>query len=123
MSLIVQKYGGSSLADAAKIRNVAERIGRTHDAGNDVVSVVSAMGDTTDELIELAGQVSGRPEPRELDLLLSTGELVSCTLIAMALRTLGYEAISLSGAQAGIQNRHQLRACPHSAYAARAGRA
>ena len=103
MSLVVQKYGGSSLADAAKIRSVAERIGRTRDAGNSVVGVVSAMGDTTDELIELAGQVSGRPEPRELDLLLSTGELVSCTLIAMALRTLGYEAISLSGAQAGIR--------------------
>ena len=103
MPLIVQKYGGSSLADADKIRGVAERIGRTRDAGNQVVGVVSAMGDTTDELIELAGRVSDSPAPRELDLLLSTGELVSCTLIAMALRTLGYEAISLSGAQAGIR--------------------
>ena len=103
MALIVQKYGGSSLADADKIRNVASRIARTHDDGNQVVSVVSAMGDTTDELIELARQISERPDPRELDLLLSTGELVSCTLIAMALRSMGYKAISLSGAQAGIR--------------------
>lgn len=102
MALIVQKYGGSSLADADKIRNVASRIARTHDDGNQVVSVVSAMGDTTDELIGLARQVTERPDPRELDLLLSTGELVSCTLIAMALRSMGYKAISLSGAQAGI---------------------
>ncbi len=103
MALIVQKYGGSSLADADKIRNVASRIARTHDDGNQVVSVVSAMGDTTDELINLARQVTERPDPRELDLLLSTGELVSCTLIAMALRSMGYKAISLSGAQAGIR--------------------
>ncbi|MCH7745471.1 MAG: aspartate kinase [Chloroflexi bacterium] len=103
MALIVQKYGGSSLADADKIRNVANRIARTHDDGNQVVSVVSAMGDTTDELIELARQVTERPDPRELDLLLSTGELVSCTLIAMSLRSMGYKAISLSGAQAGIR--------------------
>ena len=103
MALIVQKYGGSSLADADKIRNVANRIARTHDDGNQVVSVVSAMGDTTDELIELARQVTERPDPRELDLLLSTGEIVSCTLIAMSLRSMGYKAISLSGAQAGIR--------------------
>ena len=103
MALIVQKYGGSSLSDADKIRNVASRIARTHDDGNQVVSVVSAMGDTTDELIELAQQVTERPDPRELDLLLSTGELVSCTLLAMALRSMGYKAISLSGAQAGIR--------------------
>ena len=103
MALIVQKYGGSSLADADKIRGVAGRVARAHDTGDQVVAVVSAMGDTTDELIGLARQVSDRPEPRELDLLLSTGELVSCTLIAMALRSMGYEAISLSGAQAGIR--------------------
>ena len=87
--VIVQKYGGSSLSDADKIRNVASRIARTHDDGNQVVSVVSAMGDTTDELIELARQISERPDPRELDLLLATGELVSCTLIARALRPMG----------------------------------
>ena len=103
MPLIVQKYGGSSVADAEKILNVARRIGGAKDSGDDVVAVVSAMGDTTDELISLAQTVSPQPDPRELDLLLSTGELVSCTLLTMALRSLGYEAISLSGFQAGIR--------------------
>ena len=103
MSIVVQKYGGSSLADADKIRNVANRIARTHNEGHKVVAVVSAMGDTTDELIALADQVSDRPDPREMDVLLSTGELVSCTLVAMALRSEGLSAISLSGAQAGIR--------------------
>ena len=101
--LIVQKYGGSSLADADKIRNVAERIARSKDAGNSVVAVVSAMGDTTDDLIDLANEVTERPDAREMDVLLSTGELVSCTLMAMALRAMGYESVSLSGAQAGIR--------------------
>ena len=99
---MVQKYGGSSVADAEKIIRVARRIGQARDEGMDVVAVVSAMGKTTDELIDLARRVSGDPDPRELDLLLSTGELVSCTLVAMAIRALGYEAISLSGLQAGI---------------------
>jgi len=103
MTLVVQKYGGSSLADADKIRNVAKRIGRARDEGKQVVAVVSAMGDTTDHLIDLAHQISPDPDLRETDTLLSTGELVSCTLMAMALRTLGYQAISLSGAQAGIR--------------------
>ncbi|MCZ6866867.1 MAG: aspartate kinase [Chloroflexi bacterium] len=102
MALIVQKYGGSSLADAQKIRAVARRIAKTRDLKKKVVAVVSAMGDTTDELINLASQVSNSPEPRELDLLLSSGEVVSCTLMAMALRSLGYDAISLTGLQAGI---------------------
>ena len=102
MPLIVQKYGGSSVADAEKILSVARRIGAVRQAGADVVAVVSAMGDTTDELIELAHSVSREPHARELDLLLSTGELVSCTLLTMALRELGHEAISLSGPQAGI---------------------
>ena len=101
--LIVQKYGGSSLADADKIRNVAGRIARSRDDGNDVIAVVSAMGDTTDELIELANEVTNRPDAREMDVLLSTGELVSCTLMAMALRAMGYASVSLSGAQAGIR--------------------
>ena len=101
--LIVQKYGGSSLADADKIRNVAGRIARSRDAGNDVIAVVSAMGDTTDELIDLANEVTERPDAREMDILLSTGELVSCTLMAMALRSMGYASVSLSGAQAGIR--------------------
>ena len=102
MSLVVQKYGGSSVADAEKILSVARRIGEVRQAGADVVAVVSAMGDTTDELIELAHTVSKEPHARELDLLLSTGELVSSTLLTMALRELGHEAISLSGPQAGI---------------------
>ena len=102
MSLIVQKYGGSSLADAEKIRAVARRIAGAWDSGKKVVAVVSAMGNTTDELIALASQVSNRPSARELDLLLSSGEVVSCTLMAMALRSMGYEAISLTGLQAGI---------------------
>ena len=103
MTLIVQKYGGSSVADAEKIKNVARRIAETKDNGNQVVVVVSAMGNTTDELINLAKQVTGRPSERELDALVSTGEVVSSTLLAMALEAMGYGAISLSGAQAGIR--------------------
>ena len=103
MALIVQKYGGSSVADAEKIKNVARRVARTRDQGNEVVVVVSAMGDTTDELIELAYQISENPDSRELDVLLSTGEVVSSTLLAMSLHVMGYSAISLSGAQAGIR--------------------
>ena len=103
MVLIVQKYGGSSVADAERIKSVARRIAQAKAQGDQVVVVVSAMGDTTDELIELARQVSKQPSDRELDLLLSTGEIVSSTLLAMALKALGYEAISLSGAQAGIR--------------------
>lgn len=102
MSLLVQKYGGTSVADSSRIINVAKRIVSASDAGNQVVTVVSAMGNTTDRLIELANEVSSDPSPRELDFLLSTGEIVSCTLLAMALRELGARAISLSGAQAGI---------------------
>ncbi len=103
MALIVQKYGGSSVADAEKIKNVAQRIARTRDRGDQVVVVVSAMGDDTDELIKLAYQISENPDSRELDVLLSTGEVVSSTLLAMALHVMGYPAISLSGAQAGIR--------------------
>ena len=103
MGLFVHKYGGSSVADAGKIVNVVKRIAGVHDAGHQVVTVVSAMGDTTDELIDLARTVAAEPDPRELDLLLSTGELVSITLLSMALRSLGYDAISLSGPQAGIR--------------------
>jgi aspartate kinase len=101
--LIVQKYGGSSVADAEKIKNVARRIATTRDEGNQVVVVVSAMGDTTDELIDLAYQLSKQPDRRELDVLMSTGEIVSSTLLAMALHEMGYLAISLTGAQAGIR--------------------
>jgi aspartate kinase len=103
VALIVQKYGGTSVANAERMKNVARRIAAARDKGDQVVVVVSAMGDTTDELIDLARQVSKQPSGRELDVLLSTGELVSSTLLAMALRDMGYDAISLSGAQAGIQ--------------------
>ena len=103
MAVIVQKYGGSSVADAEKIRNVAKRIGDTRDKGDQVVVVVSAMGDTTDELIKMAYQLSRWPDKREMDMLLSTGEIVSSTLLAMALQNMSYPAISLTGAQAGIQ--------------------
>ncbi len=102
MDLIVQKYGGSSVADAEKIKNVSRRIARTLEAGFQVVVVVSAMGDTTDNLVRLAYQINEHPDMRELDVLLSTGEVMSSTLLAMALHDLGYPAISLSGAQAGI---------------------
>jgi aspartate kinase len=103
MALIVQKYGGSSVADAAKIKNIARRIVKTKEAGNQVVVVVSAMGNTTDDLIKLAYQINGKPDTRELDVLLSTGELVASTLLAMALHSMGHAAISLSGFQAGIR--------------------
>jgi len=103
MALIVQKYGGSSVADAEKIKNVARRVAKAKDEGNQVVVVVSAMGHTTDNLIQLAYQVNEQPGDRELDVLLSTGEIVSSTLLALALESLGCKAVSLTGAQAGIQ--------------------
>jgi len=102
MALLVHKYGGSSVATAERIRKVAERLAAAQGQGHQVVAVVSAMGDTTDELIKLARQVAPDPDEREMDVLLSTGETVSSTLLAMALRALGQPAISLSGAQAGI---------------------
>jgi len=103
MAIVVQKYGGSSVGDAEKIKNVAKRIAAAKDKGNEVVAVVSAMGKTTDELVELAYSVTDQPSEREFDVLLSTGEIVSSTLLAMALRAMGYESVSLSGAQAGIR--------------------
>ena len=103
MAIIVQKYGGSSVADAEKIRNVARRVVATRDQDNQVVVVISAMGDTTDELIELAHRITDQPDEREMDVLLSTGELISSTLLTMALKDMSYDAISLSGAQAGIR--------------------
>src|SRR5688572_11482109 len=100
--LIVQKFGGSSLAGADRIRRVARRIARERAQGADLVVVVSAMGDTTDELLALAGAVTEEPDERELDMLLATGEHQSATLVSMALHALGVAAISLTGAQAGI---------------------
>jgi len=102
MALIVQKYGGSSVADTAKIRNVARRVGDTATA-NQVVVVVSAMGKTTDGLVSLAQQIAPTPEPRELDMLLATGEQVTIALLAMALHDLGLKARSFTGVQAGMR--------------------
>ena len=102
MSLIVQKYGGSSVADAESIKRVAKRIVETHRAGNEVVVVVSAMGDTTDELMDLANEVVPMPSGRELDMLLTAGERISMALLAMAIKGLGVEALSYTGSQAGM---------------------
>jgi aspartate kinase len=102
MALVVQKYGGSSVADAERIRRVAERIVETKKQGNDVVVVVSAMGDTTDGLLELAQQVCPAPPPRELDMLLTAGERISNALVAMAIESLGAQARSFTGSQAGV---------------------
>jgi aspartate kinase len=102
MALIVQKYGGSSVADAEGMKRVAARIVATKKAGNQVVVVVSAMGDTTDELIDLANQVSPIPPGRELDMLLTAGERISMALLAMAINNLGFEALSFTGSQAGV---------------------
>ena len=102
MSLIVQKFGGSSVADAQSIKRVAAKITKTKEAGHDVVVTVSAMGDTTDDLIDLAQQVSGQPHAREMDMLLTTGERISMALLAMAIRDLGFDARSFTGSQAGM---------------------
>ena len=102
MGLIVQKYGGSSVADATAIKRVAKRITETKRAGHDVVVVVSAMGDTTDELIDLANEISPMPPAREMDILLTAGERISMSLLAMAIANLGVEAQSFTGQQAGV---------------------
>ncbi len=100
--VLVMKFGGSSVADADKIRRVAERLVSAHENGRRVVGVVSAMGTTTDQLVALAADVSPRPHPREMDMLLSTGERISAALCAMAIEDLGHRAVSLTGSQAGI---------------------
>jgi aspartate kinase len=102
VGVVVQKYGGSSVADVARLRSVAERVMRTKQQGHDVVVVVSAMGDTTDELLGLAKQISASPDRRELDMLLSAGERISMALLSMALREMGGDAISFTGSQSGI---------------------
>lgn len=102
MALVVQKYGGSSVADADRIRRVAERIVQTKKQGNDIVVVVSAMGDTTDDLLDLAQQVCPEPPARELDMLLTAGERISNALVAMAIESFGAQARSFTGSQAGV---------------------
>ncbi len=107
MGIIVQKYGGTSVDGPERIKNVAARVCRSVDEGHQVVVVVSAQGDTTDSLLEMAQAISTRPPKRELDMLLATGEQISIALLAMAIDTLGYKAISLTGAQGGIMTDEQ----------------
>ena len=102
MSLIVQKFGGSSVADKDRVLNVARRVVQTYKEGNSVVVVVSAQGDTTDDLLEKAAEITSNPSKRELDMLLASGEQISISLLAMAIKTLGVNAISLLGWQAGF---------------------
>ena len=102
MGIVVQKYGGSSLADAGRIKEVARRIVETKKAGHDVVVAVSAMGDSTDNLLDLAEAVSPMPPARELDMLLTAGERISMALVAMAISDLGFTARSFTGSQAGV---------------------
>ncbi|MDR0504437.1 MAG: aspartate kinase, partial [Bifidobacteriaceae bacterium] len=102
MSLVVQKFGGSSVAEAASVKRVARRIVEYRRAGHEVVVVVSAMGDTTDDLIDLAQRITPEPPGRELDMLLTAGERISMALLAMAIDTLGHRARSFTGSQAGV---------------------
>src|ERR1700720_2421124 len=102
MSIVVQKYGGSSVADPTKLKRVAERVMQTRTSGHDVVVVVSAMGDTTDELLALAKTISPNPDRRELDMLLSAGERIAMALLSMSIRELGGAPISFTGSQSGI---------------------
>ena len=102
MTVVVQKYGGTSVGDPSRIRAVADRVVRTRDLGNDLIVVVSAMGATTDSLLDLAAEVSSSPHPREMDMLLTAGERISMALLAMALHDRGVPAVSFTGSQAGI---------------------
>ncbi len=99
---VVMKFGGTSVADAERIKRAARRIVAQRESGHDVVAVLSARGSTTDELLAMAEEVSPRPDPREMDMLLSTGERISCALCAMAIHDLGQHAVSMTGEQAGI---------------------
>ena len=103
MKILVQKFGGSSVANVKRIKRVAQRVVSYKKKGFKLVVVVSALGDTTDDLITLAEQITDAPSAREMDMLLSTGEQISCALLAMAIEELGFEAISFTGAQVGIQ--------------------
>ena len=103
MGLIVQKFGGTSVANTERLQNVARIITETYKAGNDVVAVLSAQGDTTDELLEKAAEINPRASKREMDMLLSTGEQVSISLCAMAIEALGFPVISLTGWQVGMK--------------------
>ena len=102
MSLIVQKFGGTSVKDAERVRNVASIVTDAYKKGNDVVVVVSAQGDTTDDLIAKAAEITAKPTQREMDMLLSSGEQISASLLAMCIQDMGYPAVSLTGWQAGF---------------------
>src|SRR3990172_2504928 len=102
MPIIVMKFGGTSVGSVERIREVADRVVRTREAGNDVIVVVSAMGHTTDELLDMAGQITEVPEPRELDMLLTAGERITMSLLGIALNARGCRAASYTGSQAGI---------------------
>ena len=103
MSLIVQKFGGTSVADTERLKNVADIVTKTAQAGNQVVVVVSAQGDTTDDLIAKAAELNERPSKREMDVLLNTGEMISMSLLAMAIQKLGFSVVSLTGWQIGLE--------------------
>jgi len=102
MAVMVQKFGGTSVGDAERVKAVARRVVETRIDGYDVVVVVSAMGDSTDDLLRLASQITPLPPPRELDMLLTAGERISMALLAMAIHSLGHDAVSFTGSQAGI---------------------
>ena len=116
MALVVQKYGGSSVADADGIKRVAQRIVASRKAGHTVVVVVSAMGDTTDDLLDLAKRVSPLPPARELDMLLTSGERISMALLAMAIANLGLSARSYTGSQAGVITKIGRASCRERVY-------
>ncbi len=120
-TIVVQKFGGSSVADADRIKRVARRIARERAAGNNLVVVVSAMGDTTDELLGLAAAITDEPDPRELDVLLATGEHQSATLLSMALHGLGVPAISLSWPAGRDHHGRPLRPSPDRRHRAAPG--
>ena len=108
MGLVVQKFGGTSVADTDKIKNVADAVIKEKNNGNDVIVVVSAMGHTTDNLLKLANEITKNASPREMDMLLSTGEQISMSLLAMAIQEKGHKAISLTGSQVGIKTENCL---------------
>ena len=121
MSLIVQKFGGTSVADAERLRHVAKIITDTYAQGHRVVAVLSAQGDTTDELIEKAKEINPNPSPREMDMLLSTGEQISVSLCAMAIEAMGYPVVSLTGVAVRSFNQYRLHERKNQASGYRTG--
>ena len=120
MSLIVQKFGGTSVANTERLKNVADIVTKTAQAGNQVVVVVSAQGDTTDDLIVKAAELNDRPSKREMDVLLNTGEMISMSLLAMAIQKLGFPVVSPDRLADRSGDQQQLLGCPHQAHRRRA---